>query len=484
MVVSNPKHWPLKIDGVDVIQARRYLTDPAFTRVTDARVFNLCTDYSYQSTGYYVSLLAAARGHRPIPDVSTIRDLQSPSIIRLVSEDLDELMQRSLAPIKSDTFTLSIYFGRNLAKRYDRLALQLFNLFRAPLLRANFARTERTWQLQSVNPVGVSQVPDSHHDFVVRVASEFFSGRRRHVRAPRPPRFSMAILQSEGDLHPPSDARAIRNFVRAGEKLDIEVDLINRDDINRLPEYDGLFIRDTTQVTNHTFRFARRAEAEGLVVIDDPRSILRCTNKVYLAELLTRHKVRTPRTMIVHRDNIDIVPYEIGLPCILKQPDSSYSTGVFKVSTREDLERVGRAMLEESELILAQEFLPTPFDWRVGVFDGQPIYSCKYYMAGNHWQIIEHHHRGKFKEGPVETLPIEKTPDDVIQTALRAANLIGNGLYGVDLKHDGRRCFVIEVNDNPSIEAGYEDACLKDDLYLGIMGVFLRRMEALKQRTQ
>lgn len=483
VVVNNPKNWPLKIEGVDVIQARRYLTDPAFSRVSDARVFNLCSDYRYQSAGYYVSLLAAARGHRPIPDVSTIRDLQSTSIIRLVSEDLDELMQHSLAPIKSATYTLSIYFGRNVAKRYDGLALQLFNLFRAPLLRADFAREKKIWKLERVTPIGVSDVPDAHREFIVRVAKDFFSGRRRHVRAPRPPRFTMALLHGHQDPHPPSDARAIRHFVRAGEKLDIEVELITRDDINRLPEYDGLFIRETTQVTDHTYRLARRAEAEGLVVIDDPRSILRCTNKVYLAELLTHHKIRTPRTMIVHRDNLVIVPYEIGLPCILKRPDSSYSTGVLKVETRDELEVQGRAMLEKSELILAQEFLPTPFDWRIGVIDGRALYGCKYYMAGKHWQIIDHARPGKLKEGRVETLPIDKIPEDVVQAALRAANLIGDGLYGVDLKHDGKKCYVIEINDNPSIDAGYEDACLKDQLYLDIMGVFLRRMEALKQRV-
>ncbi len=483
VVVNNPKNWPLKIDGVDVIQARRYLTDPAFSRVSDARVFNLCSDYRYQSAGYYVSLLAAARGHRPIPDVSTIRDLQSAGIIRLVSEDLDERIQHTLAPIKSDAYTLSIYFGRNLAKRYDPLALQIFNLFRAPLLRADFTRDKKRWSLDNVNPIGVSDVPDAHREFIVKVAKDFFSGRRRHVRPPRPPRFTMGLLLDPDEPHPPSNERAIRQFVRAGEKLDIEVELITRDDINRLPEYDGLFIRATTQVTNHTYRFARRAEAEGLVVIDDPRSILRCTNKVYLAELLTHHKIRTPRTMIVHRDNLMIVPYEIGLPCILKRPDSSYSNGVLKVETREALETEGRELLEKSELILAQEFLPTPFDWRVGVIDGRPLYGCKYYMAGKHWQIIDRVRPGFYREGRVETLPIEQVPEDVVQTAQRAADLIGDGLYGVDLKHDGKRCYVIEVNDNPSIDAGYEDTVLKDRLYLDVMGVFLRRMEALKQRV-
>ena len=39
------------------------------------------------------------------------------------------------------------------------------------------------------------------------------------------------------------------------------------------------------------------------------------------------------------------------------------------------------------------------------------------------------------------------------------------------------RLVVIEVNDNPSIDAGVEDAYLGEDLYRRIMGEFLRRME-------
>ena len=78
-------------------------------------------------------------------------------------------------------------------------------------------------------------------------------------------------------------------------------------------------------------------------------------------------------------------------------------------------------------------------------------------------------------------MPIEDAPDHVVNTALRACKLIGNGFYGVDLKESGRRTYVIEVNDNPSVEAGFEDRILKDDLYLAVMEVFLKRIEAQKE---
>jgi len=481
LVVNNPKRWPLKIPGVQVVQARRYLTEAAFTRIPNARVFNLCKSYRYQSTGYYVSLLAAARGHKPIPDVSAIRDLQSPSVIRFVSEDLENLIQTSLSRIHADRFVLSIYFGRNTAKRYDRLSQELFNLFRAPLLRAFFIRSNHKWELQNVGPIGVSEVPDSHRDFLVRVSTEFFAGRRRHLRTRRPARFNLAILLNPRESHPPSDPRAIRMFERAAEKLDIEVDLIGPDEFGRIPEYDALFIRETTAVNNHTFRFARRAEAEGLVVVDDSESILKCTNKVYLAELLKRHRIPHPDTIIVHRDNVDILHYDLGLPCILKQPDSAFSEGVVKVNSFDELQRAAQALLEKSELIIAQEYLPTEYDWRIGIFDGKPLYACKYYMARSHWQIVKHRKSGRFSEGKVDTVAIHKAPRDVVTTAVRAANLIGKGLYGVDLKEDRRGPRVIEINDNPSIEAGYEDEILKEKLYEDIMRVFLRRLEEWHQ---
>src|SRR5262245_50106407 len=103
-----------------------------------AKVFNLCRTYGYQTTGYYVSLLAAARGHRPLPSVTTIQDLRQSAVLRIVSDDLEQQLQNVLGPLKSEQFELSIYFGRNLAKRYDRLAQALFNHFPAPLLRAEF----------------------------------------------------------------------------------------------------------------------------------------------------------------------------------------------------------------------------------------------------------------------------------------------------------------------------------------------------------
>lgn len=482
IIIDNPTEWPIQVPGVEVYSARDYLTKDEFRKRRNVKVYNLCRSYRYQTLGYYVSLLAAARGHKPLPSVSTIQDLKSQHLVRFVSEDLDELIQKSLEGIKSDLFTLSIYFGHNVARKYDRLSSQLFRLFQAPFLRAQFQFTTK-WQLQSIKPISAIEIPENHHEYVEEFARSFFATRQVTARKAIEYNYDLAILVNPEEEHPPSCEKALQKFVKAANEQGLDAEFITRDDYGRLAEFDALFIRETTAVNHHTYRFARRAKAEGLVAIDDPDSILKCTNKIYLAELLSAHKVRTPKTLIVHRDNLKEIPRTIGLPCILKQPDSAFSQGVRKASSLDELVDRLELFWTKSDLVIAQEFLPTEFDWRIGIIDKTPFYACKYMMARNHWQIIKQEGSGKPLEGGVQTLSLENVPESVMNTALKAANLIGDGLYGVDLKEIGGKCYVIEINDNPSIDHGFEDAVLKMDLYNTIMKVFRDRIERKKQKV-
>ncbi|OQX47739.1 MAG: hypothetical protein B0D87_08805 [Candidatus Sedimenticola endophacoides] len=164
---------------------------------------------------------------------------------------------------------------------------------------------------------------------------------------------------------------------------------------------------------------------------------------------------------------------------VLKVPDGSFSLGVYKVEGRRQLEQVARRMFKDSELLLGQAYTYTPFDWRVGVLDGQALYVCQYFMSSGHWQIYDHGAAGK--EGEHRTFAVEESPAPVLETALKAANLIGRGFYGVDLKETPAGVVVIEVNDNPSIDHGVEDQVLGERLYERIMETFMARIEAGKK---
>ena len=59
----------------------------------------------------------------------------------------------------------------------------------------------------------------------------------------------------------------------------------------------------------------------------------------------------------------------------------------------------------------------------------------------------------------------------------KAANLIGKGLYGVDLKMVDDKAYVIEINDNPSIDHELEDAIIGDEMYYRLLNHFEQALE-------
>lgn len=476
IVVDAVKGWPVDVPGADVVTSSDYLTDVRYAGRVGTKVFNLCRSYRYQTAGYYVSLLAAARGHRPLPSVATLQDLRLAPIIRLAGQELDDLIQRSLRRIRSERFELSIYFGRNLASRYDRLSLALFNQFPAPLLRVAFKKVDGAWSIDGVRLIGAGEIPSSHREFVIEQARRHFARSPRRRREAERSRYDLAILHDPDEALPPSDARALTRFVEAGRGLGIRCELVEKDAYGRVAEYDALFLRETTAVNHHTYRFARRAAAERLVVIDDPESILRCSNKVFLHETLVRHRLPTPKTVVFSADTAGEVERQIGFPCVLKQPDSSFSRGVTRADSAAEFAERSEALFEDTELLVAQEFVPTEYDWRIGVLGGEPLFACRYFMARGHWQIVQQAGR-RIRTGPVETLAPHDVPAGIVPLAVRAAGLIGDGLFGVDLKLIDGRPTVIEINDNPNIDADVEDRVLGEELYLRVMRHFLTRLE-------
>ena len=428
-----------------------------------------------------MSLLGEARGHRAIPSVRTINDLRKRALYGLDVEDLNQKLANFLPAGGRDTtdFGILVYFGETSYPALKDLARQVFELFPAPLLRIEFER-ERMWRISAIKPVGLHTLDDPQEDAFAQSLDAFSKKLWRKPRARRQYRYDIAMLVDPNEAMPPSNKKALKSFVAAGKELGIEVDPIGKNDYTRLAEYDGLFIRETTALDHHTYRFAHKAEKEGMVVIDDPTSILRCTNKIYLHDLLRAKKLATPRTEILYKDDpkqLKDLPERLGFPLVLKIPDGSFSRGVVKVETVEALEKSAAELFQSTALVIAQEFLYTEYDWRVGVLNHEPLYACQYFMSRGHWQIYNHGAKGTAKSGGFKTLAVRDAPAEAIKLALKATQSIGDGFYGVDLKQTRDRTVVIEVNDNPSVDAGVEDAYLGEDLYLRVMQDFLRRLE-------
>ncbi|GAB3280956.1 RimK family protein [Parahaliea aestuarii] len=479
IVIDKRSDWAPYYPSEQVITFADYMNGNYPEGQARTRVINLSRSFAYLSQGYYCSLLAEARGHKVIPSVRTLNDLSKRALYRIHLDDLDEELDKTLkhADTGSEISLLS-YFGHTADERFGDLARELFETFPCPILEITL-RHRRQWEIASLKPRSPKGLSEEEENGFAAAVDEFSRKVWRKQREQKAARYDLAVLVDPSEAMPPSDDKALKRFVKAGKELGVDVELITQRDYLRLPEFDGLLIRTTTNIDHYTYRFAKKAESEGLVVIDDSNSILRCTNKIYLADLFRTHKVPSPKTVVLYKDQpgqLDTLGDQLGYPIVVKIPDGAFSKGVEKAANREELESICKRLFQRSTLLLAQEFLYTDFDWRVGILDRKPLYACRYYMVKDHWQIYRH--GDKTDSGGFDTLPTFEVPPAVLDAAVRATRPIGDGFYGVDVKESKGKGFVIEVNDNPSIDSGVEDKYLGMELYKMIMSTLLKRMEA------
>ncbi|HET8726834.1 MAG TPA: RimK family protein [Alphaproteobacteria bacterium] len=469
--------------GRTIMTTRDYIAAPPKPngRAGAPKVINLSRSYAYLSAGYYCSLLAEARGHRVIPMVETVLELRQKSLYANALPDLEEDLNRRVRKLSQPPegpFKLLVCFGDADDPRFAAFGRRVFDWFRTPILELKVRYGE--WlRITSIKPLSLTDLDDEQTAHFEAALDRYTRRSWQEPKSKTPAKYTLAVLHNPKEKMAPSSPRSFSRLTRVAETMGVDVELIEKKDFLRLAEYDALFIRETTAIDDHTYRFAKRAEQEGMPAIDDTTSILRCTNKVYLAELLMANKVPTPKTVVVDSVKaLDKLEQEIAYPIVLKIPDGSFSRGVFKAKDRRELTQVTEALLEDSDVILAQEYMYTDYDWRVGVLDGEPLFVCQYLMAPKHWQIVRHMADGKYDEGRFKTFAVEDAPPQVVEVAVKAARLIGDGLYGVDLKQNDKGVFVIEINDNPNLDAGVEDYVLKDELWRRLVGWFLKRLEA------
>jgi glutathione synthase/RimK-type ligase-like ATP-grasp enzyme len=503
--------------------AHDYLTGRAEVSATGVAVLNLCRSYDYLSNGYYVSLLADARGQRVLPTLEQIEELSHPfaymrtlrengvrtidfQIVGRARRPLPEVIVPGLKPGTTSASEgtppavelqpktsggdearyaeteiqyaeIKCVLGRTNDPRFRKIASGVFRALQFPLLSVRLYRDDTGWKVGQVAPARVDALTPEELQLLETGLPRLWKGDAG-LPDDSSVRLRIACLWDENDPFAASDEEALRSFKRAAERRGALFEIIDAKSLARLAEYDALFIRTVTAVDHYAFRFAQTAESLGMPVIDDTQSILRCSNKVYLHELCLRHGLRTPRTLAASRKTPRTELHALGFPLVIKVPDGSFSAAVRKAADPAELDTRLEELFAQAPLLVVQEYMPTDYDWRVGVLDGRILYVCRYFMARGHWQIARHYGAGRSRSGRVEGVAIDDAPAEVRRLALDVTALIGDGLYGVDIKDGPDGPIIIEVNDNPSIERGYEDTVEGDRLYDTIIESFVRRIEA------
>lgn len=270
------------------------------------------------------------------------------------------------------------------------------------------------------------------------------------------------------------EAGALEKFQKVAEGLGHSFEFITKRNLQRIPLHDALFIRATTDPSYTAYIASRMAYENGLRVLDDPRSIQICGNKIHMYKLLQKAGVSFIPTQYVTREELDQKTIEsifdgLGRPVVLKAPYTSFSKYVEKTGSEYGFKRICKRFFRRSDVVVVQKFMPTKFDWRVGVLGSEVLYVCKYTIPSGRWK-----HGTKIRGssrivwGSTQTIHRNEAPQKLKECAVSACNAIGDGLFGVDLKEINGDFTVVEVNDNPSIYAGEEDR--KDtDIYKKII---------------
>ncbi len=265
-------------------------------------------------------------------------------------------------------------------------------------------------------------------------------------------------------------------FREEAENLEHDAYFVFPKEIKKISGLDALFIRSRTDSMNISYAAARIAELNGVPVIDDSESIRVCSDKINMYFHLMKKEVPMPKTIFMKKgevtlENLEKVFKIFHRPIILKEPSTSFSARVERVYTKEEFIKVSRRFIKLSDWFVVQEYIESEFDWRIGVLNGEFLYACKYIIPNKTFKIQDSVD-GHLVYCDVESIPKDQVPEEVINLGIKAANSIGNGLYGVDIKEGQNGIYVIEVNDNPSLDGGEDKSY--PDIYEKIINHLMR----------
>lgn len=264
---------------------------------------------------------------------------------------------------------------------------------------------------------------------------------------------------------------ALDKFKNTAERLGHSFDFIFKKDINDIIKYDAVFIRALTDPTNIAYIVSRFAEQNGIPVIDTTHSIRTCSNKIVLYDIFKKNKIPTPKSMLFtgdySKESLENIWREIKFPIVLKSPNTSFSAFVEKANNESEFKKISKQYLKKSSVILLQEYIKSEFDWRVGILDNKILYLCKYHIPKGGWKVRAKIN-GRQIWGDVEAISRKNISKELKKISIKTSKCIGDGLYGLDIKEVNGNYFVIEINDNPSIHAGHEDA-KNSDIYMKII---------------
>jgi len=223
-----------------------------------------------------------------------------------------------------------------------------------------------------------------------------------------------------------------------------------------LEEYDAVIPRIGASITFYGTAVLRQFEMLGVYPLNESVAITRARDKLRSLQLLSRKGVGLPVTGFAHSpDDIqDVIRSVGGAPLVIKLLEGTQGIGVVLAETQKAAESVIEAFMGLSANIMVQEFIKEAggSDIRCFVVGEKVVAAMK--RTAKEGEFRSNLHRG----GRAEIIKL--TPEER-STAVRAANILGLNVAGVDILRSNHGPVVMEVNSSPGLE-GIESATGKD----------------------
>ncbi len=215
----------------------------------------------------------------------------------------------------------------------------------------------------------------------------------------------------------------------------------------QLSHYDAVLPRIGASITYYGTAVVRQFEQMDVFCANSSASISNSRDKLRSLQILSRHHIGIPQTTFV-RDKRDVLPAIErvgGAPVIIKLLEGTQGIGVLLAETVKSAEAIIELLQSQKQSVLIQKFVAESKgrDIRAFVVGDQVVGSMRRVAQGQEFR--SNVHRGGLTE------PVNLS-DDYRETAVRAAQIMGLRVAGVDLLEGRDGPQVVEVNSSPGLE--------------------------------
>ncbi|PWN02488.1 30S ribosomal protein S6--L-glutamate ligase [Nocardioides silvaticus] len=223
-----------------------------------------------------------------------------------------------------------------------------------------------------------------------------------------------------------------------------------------LSSYDAVLPRIGNSITYYGTAVVRQFEQMDVYTPNTAGGITNSRDKLRATQILSRHGVAMPATTFV-RDRADVIPAIErvgGAPVVIKLLEGTQGIGVILAPTIKVAEAIIETLQSTRQNVLIQRFVKESKgrDIRALVVGDRVVAAMRRSAQGDEFR--SNVHRG----GSVERVELD---EEYEQVAVRAAQIMGLKVAGVDMLEGRKGPLVMEVNSSPGLE-GIETATKLD----------------------